>query len=140
MALITFQNLPNTTTPVNATNLNNNFTECFNIIASGSNANGSYLKFSDGTLIQRGLVEAPANQNYADITYPIEFYNTNYDLYGNQKYTGGSGYGGTAQCRCIATPQGYSTTAGYIYNMYGDETVPNFKRKMNWLAIGRWKA
>ena len=51
MALIEFKNLPDTTTPINAENLNNNFTECNNIVESGSNANGTYIKYSDGTMI-----------------------------------------------------------------------------------------
>lgn len=49
MALIEFQN--NTSPYLNAENLNNNFQECFNIVESGSNQNGNYIKFSDGTLI-----------------------------------------------------------------------------------------
>ena len=51
MALIEFKNLPDTTTPITAENLNNNFNECNNIVESGSNANGNYIKYSDGTMI-----------------------------------------------------------------------------------------
>lgn len=49
--MLVFQDLPNTTTPINAQNLNSNFEECNNIIESGSNANGKYVKYSDGTMI-----------------------------------------------------------------------------------------
>jgi len=55
MALIEFKNLPDTTTPVNAGNLNNNFDflndKIDGIVESGSNANGNYVKFDDGTMI-----------------------------------------------------------------------------------------
>lgn len=46
MAQITFQNLPSTSTPLNATNLNS-----MQVEDSGSNANGSYIKYNDGTMI-----------------------------------------------------------------------------------------
>lgn len=51
MALVTFEDYPSTNTPLNATNLNNNFNECNNIVESGSNSNGRYIKFSDGTMV-----------------------------------------------------------------------------------------
>jgi len=127
-----WENLPSTNTPLNATNLNK-------IIESSSNSNGSYIKTEDGDLIQRGTIECAANSNYGDITYPMAFINTDYTLLANTKYTGGSGYGGSAQLRTITTPQGYSTTAGYVYNVYHDETKPTFPRNVNWIAIGKWK-
>lgn len=53
--MITFKDLPNTETPVTAENLNSNFNELDikigSIIESGSNANGNYVKYSDGTMI-----------------------------------------------------------------------------------------
>lgn len=49
MALIEFQN--DSAPYLSAENLNNNFTECYNIVDSGSNANGSYIKYSDGTMM-----------------------------------------------------------------------------------------
>lgn len=62
MALIEFENYPSTDTAVNANNLNHNFNELSgnignlsnlinSIIDSGSNENGNYIKFSDGTMI-----------------------------------------------------------------------------------------
>lgn len=55
MTKIDFKNLPDTSTPLNATNMNALQTNVENaigeIIESGSNSNGSYIKFSDGTMI-----------------------------------------------------------------------------------------
>ena len=127
-----WQNLPSTSTPLNATNLNA-------IVESGSNTNGSYVKYQDGTILQCGTKEISENASNGSITYPIAFIDTNYYIFANQKYTSGSGYGGSTQLKCVSTPQGTSTTAGYIYNVYGDGTTPNFKRQVNWFAMGKWK-
>jgi hypothetical protein len=110
-----------------------------NLLESGSNTNGNYMKFSDGTLIQWGVVQASANTNYANVNYPINFINDYFNLIATQKYTGGSDYGGSTQIRCITTPQTGTVSAGYIYSVFSDGTSPSFKRNINWIAIGRWK-
>ena len=98
MALIEFNNKPDTTTPINATNLNNNFNELdenigelndlstidktntvnaineiFNnsIIESGSNENGKYIKLSDGTMIQwqRKNMNINTNTSWSGLYY-----------------------------------------------------------------------
>lgn len=59
MTKIDFKNLPDTSTPINATNMNalqTNVENAINalpseIIESGTNTNGSYVKYSDGTMI-----------------------------------------------------------------------------------------
>lgn len=55
MQKIDFQNYPNTTTPVDADNLNDlqdNVEEAINeIVESNSNINGNYIKYVDGTMI-----------------------------------------------------------------------------------------
>lgn len=93
-----WQDLPNTTTPVNATNLNNieNGIETLynnqvvvndsyntstdetyscnyinNIIESGSNANGNWIKYSDGTMIctARKQITTTRNTSYGNVLY-----------------------------------------------------------------------
>ena len=58
MALIKFKNKPNTDTPINDENLNHNFKELENamaeIVESGSNENGDWIKYADGTMICTG--------------------------------------------------------------------------------------
>lgn len=55
MTKINFTNLPDTSTPLNATNMNTLQTNVENaingVIESGSNANGYYAKYADGTMI-----------------------------------------------------------------------------------------
>lgn len=55
MEKIDFKDYPNTDTPINAENLNemqDNIENDINaIIESGSNANGNYVKYADGTLV-----------------------------------------------------------------------------------------
>lgn len=62
MALITFENLPSTNTPINAANLNNNFNECINhtgsIIYSGDiSATGNYNFSSSGANYRFLIIE-----------------------------------------------------------------------------------
>lgn len=77
--------------PINKTNLNHmddgieqNSNDIANIIESGSNDNGSWVKFSDGTMICRNIflikdvtfTELATGINYSEtqtITYPQEF-------------------------------------------------------------------
>lgn len=106
---------------------------------SGSNANGNYVKYDDGTLIQYGSVEASANTNYGTINFPIAFIDTDYELLVNHKYRGGADYGGSAQIRCITTGQVSTTSLGYVYSVYSDGTSPSYKRNCTYYAIGKWK-
>lgn len=48
--MIVFEDSPNTKTPITAENLNSNFAEALEIVESGSNENGSWIKWSDGTM------------------------------------------------------------------------------------------
>ena len=81
MALKEFKNLPDTSTPINAENLNNNFNS---IVESGSNENGNYVKYADGTMICYRTYTYTVNvttswgslyygNNYDVITFPAQF-------------------------------------------------------------------
>ena len=90
-------------------------------------------------MIQTGTIECSGGTNYGNITFPVAFINNSYNLIASNIYTSGSDYGGTLQLRCISTPQAYNTTTGYIYSVTYDGTAPSFKRKINWIAVGKWK-
>lgn len=86
--MISFKDLPDKTTPINATNLNANFTELSDnisiIVESSSNSTGNWIKFADGTMIsyQEVSITIPCNTewgtlfvgSYDDaINFPISF-------------------------------------------------------------------
>lgn len=104
-----------------------------------SNENGTYTKFEDGTLMQRGVGQCPANVGYADITFPVPFKDLNYTMICNHKYTGGDGFGGSAQLRNITNPQPYATDRAYIYSYLYDASIASYPRKVCYIAIGKWK-
>lgn len=136
MALVEFKDLPYTTAPITADNLNNNFTECNNIIESGSNENGDWIKFSDGVMLCYGTIS---------ITSPIDI-------------EAGAVYRGPSERKYF--PQTFiqspvvSITAdapiNFVYtankrNDYFDVYPMSFgtreadNRHLDYMAIGRWK-
>lgn len=103
MNKINFENLPSTNTPLSAENLNlmqdniedaisnslidaKDYTDTKGITESGSNANGSYIKYDDGTMIcyiYKGFnlnitkqFEGVYYENSGDILFPQEFIST----------------------------------------------------------------
>lgn len=98
---------------------------------SGSNTNGNYTKFDDGTLIQWGTISVSANTASYEQTFPIQFINATIsvlltNIYSNSK-------------KVIWT---HTTTASKLtaYPMnYEGNSVPTFGTSASWLAIGRWK-
>lgn len=152
------------TTPINTTNLNNiengieandakigdlsglttpttsSLVGAINsVVESGSDANGTYEKYADGQLIQYGTGSCPEGVGYAEITFPIPFLNTNYIMIANHKYTGGGGYGGSAQLRNITNTQANTNTTAFIYSYMYDGTIATYIRNVQYIAIGRWK-
>ena len=140
MTKINYQNLPSTSTPLNATNLN----AMQNITETGSNANGNYIKYEDGTLIQWKSEDvddqAIATQYGGTVIYfgtrqlnlPTAFYNTDYAVFVGKAIWGTGGSWGA----CMSNIN--TTTARLIfYDMFSRETGTVFH--LSWMAIGRWK-
>jgi len=113
--------------------------QAINIIESGSNSNGDWVKLEGGTLIQSGVGTCPADVGYAEVTFPLEFKNINYIMIANHKYTGGNGYGGSGQLRNITNPQSYTKSSAYIYSYFSDGSIANYVRNVQYIAIGKWK-
>lgn len=148
MALIEFKDKPNTTTPINANNLNNNFSDLDNrsIYESGSNEKGNYIKFNDGTMICTGKKElssvAITNSinngaffaselltSFAD--FPVTFIGkpTSFSM----SVSSGGGYGAWIQ-------KMYPPSATNINNfrIIGTwNSTQNFE--VSYIAIGKWK-
>lgn len=103
------------------------------VVERGSNENGNYIKFADGTLIQYGSSSGIEN-NYKWVTFPIPFESVG-----------------------IVTANVSAVDSSYIYQVQPfDYTFQNFKAYVryqaisggawgtgsnwfNWLAIGTWK-
>lgn len=107
------------------------------IVESGSNSNGSYAKFGDGTLIQRGFVNC--NENGAGyVNYPVRFIDQNNTMTANNKYVSSS-----PELGIILTTQSDATAGGAVYfRKYVDGNLTIVKDttiQANWIAIGRWK-
>lgn len=66
MALIEFKSLPDTSTPFTAENFNHNFNEVK--VESGSNANGNWIKYADGTMICTGSKSTTGNASTTNDT------------------------------------------------------------------------
>lgn len=108
------------------------------IIESGSNANGSYLKYSDGAMIAWGAASlAPGTVNNQNIgTYGWSFYSS-------------AATGVTFPTPFYAAPQ-IQASAQSGFAIHDTVTVNGFNlyavgyssgsRVLTWLAIGRWKA
>ena len=153
MALIEFKDKPNTTTPVNATRMDHieqgiydNSVAISNIIESGSNSKGSYVKYSDGTMIvARETYETTINVNvswgnifvggdYTEWEFPVPFINVPdlvlFDV--NSTTTNG----------CFKTSyEPTKITKNSIQNVYVGRgtSASDVAFKIHILAIGRWK-
>ena len=104
----------------------------------GSNSNGSYIKFGDGTLECFGAV-APASNNNAgtQYTYPAEFYSLKSLIaQANSISSGGDGSSyvtessaGSVTVFKVKVLSHSATAISYVTNV-----------SISWKAIGRWKA
>lgn len=111
------------------------------IVESGSNANGSYVKFGDGTMICRGkfIATLSGDQSKANlyVTYPMAFSNLDvilllnpYGLNGDQASLE------LDSINCSGRPVGTEYFQAYIRYLTG--TV-NYSVNVGYAAIGRWK-
>lgn len=136
-----FQNLPDTSTPINATNLNS----LNNIVASGSDTNGYYIKYDDGTMICVGRKETGTITWTQDGTgfiagafnfsnFPETFYSAPYVVKSveyatpNNRYISLNGQGAP------------TTTNAGSFNVQTYWAATNANVRAVYIAIGRWKA
>lgn len=138
-----WENLPSTNTPLNATNLTK-------ITDSGSNANGNYIKFQDGTLIQWGQSSFSSgtysDASYKTITFPTSFYSNVYKVIPIMFYQGGIAT--NYNLGVNLTPGIVNTSSCTIYRRLsylapdnsGQDNLYAVAEDFDWVAIGRWKA
>jgi len=105
------------------------------IVESGNNANGYYIKYYDGTMICYGFVSFSANSNTETWTFPKTFIDTNIFVSGTPMYVAGK----SNSANIIVTTSTISTTSVVLINWFAGETTPNYARDIRVFAIGRWK-
>lgn len=137
MAQINYQNLPSTSTPLNATNLN----AMQEIEEIGSNTYGVYIKFINGNLIQMGSNEFTGvniTNQYGDsyyyalpgaIKFPMNFYDTSYGVVLSLNTSG------VGSCNTFS-----KTTSQFSTKVFNGTSQSNATIIFSWIAYGRWKA
>lgn len=105
-------------------------------IENGSNTNGNYTKFSDGTMIQWGVASLGtcAINTFLDgtITFPISFSNT---VYGFSPIIRGTVISGNMQGTFIIK----NAYEGSVEIRYLSNATYTVNVTVTWMALGRWK-
>lgn len=123
---------------INAENLNKienqleqNTNDIANIIESGSNNNGYWIKFSEGTLIQYGSTSYEPSESFKQVYFPIAFRDVSYyfSVIGNYNYY-------VNVCFAISS---ILKDRINVYPQRGDGTAVNQTQPFLWFAIGKWK-
>lgn len=157
MQKIPFEDLPSTNTPINATNLNtmqtnvevamkntytSSTTDTYNcnyingIVESGSNANGYYTKYIDGTLICKNYF-GPITTNGGSglnttVNLPTSFINNEYTIVATI-------LDGQAYWADISYSAGSKATNSFVFSTWNSGGETNLNQWYNYIAIGRWK-
>lgn len=138
MEKINFNDLPNTNTPINSSNLNQLQTNVENaingVVTSGSNSIGKWVKLPDGTLIQRGKANC-GTTGFASLTFPISFIDEDISMTADNAY-------GSEELGVVLTTQTTKTTGVIYFRKYISGNlaiVTDTTVEAHWIAIGRWK-
>jgi hypothetical protein len=111
------------------------------IIESGSNANGSYIKFSDGTMQQWGEVSttpASGTTHNFTVTYPTAFIAASQCFPAvHSRYPGGGGGATNIIMSVYALSPGTTTSTCRLVSSTSESANTYFD--VMWHAIGRWK-
>lgn len=95
---------------------------------------GTYIKFPDGTMIQRGSVGAYSSGSTKDYTVdlPTSFYNSSYTVMATGWYNGSDG--SNYEVLCLTNNSSASQFKLHVRNATG-----NYTNLVFWIAIGHWK-
>ena len=103
------------------------------IVESGSNANGSYVKFAEGTLICRGLVVVAGDANGAGtIVFPHPFIDINYSVSLTNRYDNLPNVIWSCSGRELDKVGVYPRTS--VTN-----SIPTVLTRADYTIIGKWK-
>lgn len=103
------------------------------IVESGSNENGNYIKFNDGTMICKGDFTIPENTSMYYLDFPIQFISNKYEISLTNIFFNSPdiiySIGNNEENRISIYPRSIS----------GESTTPNCTTKGKYIAIGKWK-
>lgn len=102
------------------------------IIESGSNNNGYYRKYADGTLEMWGTSNAIGSQGVVIVTLPQPFIDTVFRMCANQIYHSNTPVS-------VTSTQVQSKQSFLIYAREPNGTLPASGCKYNWFVTGTWK-
>jgi hypothetical protein len=103
------------------------------IIESGSNANGRYIKYSDGTMVCWGVGTTDSGQSQKQFTFPTPYFDTNFVVVGTLRRQ----YTAYNQVLIIVTPVSPDYFAGSSIRSDGGVF---FTTPFTWQSAGRWRA
>lgn len=99
------------------------------IVESGSNANGSYIKYSEGTLICRATKSGIKGNTL--IQHPYPFITSNYQLSITPGYA--------SSPDCVITWSSKETDSFKIYTTIGGNYTEEIAQSFDYTATGKWK-
>lgn len=109
------------------------------IIESGSNDKGHYIKFSDGTLIQRGTLSYPSGVDSYELSFPIPFKDTDYQI---STETAFEHYRVVDLVRSVKSTNSIILFASALKTSASPHTwifELEYTQHVDWIAIGEWK-
>lgn len=155
MVKINFENLPSTNTPLSAENLNllqNNvedgisdnlieakdYTDTKGITESGSNANGNYIKYDDGTMICYNRVSQTKN---IDIAYEGAYFGSIERVNFPQTFIDIPSVTVTMEQSSSLLTFNFSGVSATSFGgyMWKQQTKSNVSVYIHYIAIGKWK-
>ena len=145
-----WKDLPNQTTPVNATRMNHieqgvydNSVAISSIVESGSNSNGNWIKYSDGTMIctgkrtfTGGVSTSLPNGGYRTSGQTIQF-PINFSLAPDSVVA--SSLSDTNDNGFIINSAQVTKTSFAGFWWVVNSTYDNKEHSLSYIAIGRWK-
>lgn len=144
MNKIEFKDYPDKTTPISSANLNqlqtNIETAINSVVESGSNSNGNWIKYSDGTMIcwmQETVTDQAINNAYGSL------------FQGTRQYTFPVPFIGNVTAKCTIFQYGTGASWGTVSSFSNTVIILRgfdaFVRaggencKIGYMAIGKWK-
>lgn len=102
------------------------------VVESGSNENGSYVKYSDGTMIcRKNGIDATANSQSIDIPTPYPFIDNTYTVIAVNAFANSG--------NIIWNSGALTNNVIRLYPRKSDGNAIDMVERCNYVAIGRWK-